>query len=844
MSSVHSPASPRDDPSVDYSDDDGYDSEPPDGDVFDVDHGLGRRENGRHPGYPDTMRDAVPFAHVSSMPQYDPSFLGEGIEVAAPVFNQGGASASGWADFDDAAVPNVTPKRAMCFNIPVECFSTKADRMTHWQTPMQNAARATDIAALLGFLWTPTSMGFLSGKHEEIATATGTTENGEQKEDKKPARVYRYMYRSEAKDPNDRTDTARQASMPMFVMAYEEVYDRSRTQVLAVRIWKLVFDPEHSDSELVRQMMDWNHRVWAQSGVAHKGVARGGNSAAIAAEHKAVRQMAGGGSVADPKLEFFAGTQYLRITTENVYAQMLPIYAGASDKSRGRPAVRLQDTPVGTLNRRIEKAWQGEGGTHPLSPEWVFNGKRRDALCAGLVHLNGELMNVDPSQMDPSSYFDPRGALQLPDWLREDKRGYFFMTDPSKCNIFDLPLPRPLAGDVTPGDELMTLFRERVAPHVPAGSPRLLDLFRNYMTGSDQWTEKHIRDMAESICTFDTVGATDDERVQINAAKRAMSGGLRSYGCVQNGDNVIEPRQILKDLAYESSTVHSKLIQPWVDDMRSKIDQERTRIEAESGGEDSLAQDLEQLLQKKEAFKERHNRVMKEHTELFLSRMERAFTSRDDAETIPRGFRAVWDGLQRELDEMPNRTANIAFGLDNSMVNSDRSSFAQLQNWLGAFFEDDCFVDGRDWRLMQELLCHAFEQFGETTLLLIFCGPKGARKAPRARTGRTLAPLAPLALSSGRTFRQRQDVAHGAGHGRVCRRLDGHVGPVVCQGRHARQLGQQQRMQLHLRRDIRRSDRPRRLRPHRVLEDGASPPPARPRPTPPDADCVRASARS
>ena len=38
---------------------------------------------------------------------------------------------------------------------------------------------------------------------------------------------------------------------------------------LAIRIWKLVFDGMHSDSELVRKLIDENLAQWAQSGVAH-----------------------------------------------------------------------------------------------------------------------------------------------------------------------------------------------------------------------------------------------------------------------------------------------------------------------------------------------------------------------------------------------------------------------------------------------------------------------------------------------------------------------------------------------------------------------------------------------
>ena len=359
-------------------------------------------------------------------------------------------------DWADAMVEGLTPKRAEVFHVPVECLSRDATRMTHWQTPMQNPTRATDIAALLGLLWTPTSKGWLSGRHEEIASQGGdeAPEDGAQRDKKRqktPERVFRYMYRH----PGDMS-----SSVPMFVICYEEIYDSTRTKVLAIRIWKLIFDQEHSDSELMRKLMDENHDQWSQAGVAH--APNASRRPGLVNEHKTTRQIAGSGSVAGARLEYFAGTQYLRIITENIYQQMLPIYAGAGDKGGGKHAVVLGDLPIGTLNRRIEKDGDGKGGDHPLAPEWVFNAKRPEALSAGLVHLNGEPMDVDPDQVDVGSYFDMgTGAMQLPDWIKDEKQGFFFMTDPSKCNVFDLPLPRPLAGDVSPGEELLGLFRER-----------------------------------------------------------------------------------------------------------------------------------------------------------------------------------------------------------------------------------------------------------------------------------------------------------------------------------------------------------------------------------------------
>lgn len=762
------PCNPSCDDSDQWSGDGGYGYGP---------HNEGRYENRQENNANNfTTRSQV---HVRNMPGYDPKHLGYGIDnVRPPEFHQGGAAASGWVDYLDAQVEGVIPKRALVYHIPVECFSRDATRMTHWQTPMQNPTRATDIAALFGLLWTPTSKGWLyaahtlehthqtrigsmlteialrvrrSGRHEEISTQPDPPpENGAQrnvKQKKTPDRVFRYMYRH----PEDLS-----SSVPMFVICYEELYDSTSTKVLAIRVWKLIFDQEHSDSELVRKLMDENHDQWSQAGVAH--APNSSRRPGLVNEHKTTRQIAGGASISGTRLEYFAGTQYLRIITENVYQQMLPIYAGANDKGGGKHPILLDNLPTATLNRRLEKDNDGKGGDHPLSPEWVFNAKRPEALCAGLVHLNGEPMDINADQVDVGSYFDlATGVFKIPDWLRDEKQGFFFMTDPNAKNPFDLSLPRPIAGDVSPGPELLALFQERLARDVPLGSSRLLDLFKNAMTGTDQFFEKHIREMAESISTFDTAGCTDEERVSFNTAKVAIgaAGGVRSYGMMDGADSVVEPRQALKDLAFESSTVHSKLIQPWVDDTRIALEEEEKKMRLEQHAETSFYDDVfAELRQKEVKFKERHHTLMKELAYMHLTRMERAFTSRVDAETIPAGYRAVWDGLHRELQDMPNKTANIAFGLDMQMTDSDRSVFAHMNNWIGSFFEDDCYVDGRDWRIMQELFYHCFgtcyhipqplvmlvyahckadtfacpcttEQFGEHTLLLIFCGPKG-----------------------------------------------------------------------------------------------------------------------
>jgi hypothetical protein len=71
-----------------------------------------------------------------------------------------------------------------------------------------------------------------SGAHEELQRANGEAEHDEEAEkSKKPSRVHRYAFML----PSDNNVT-----VPMFTIAYEELYSNDLTQVTAIRLWKFV----------------------------------------------------------------------------------------------------------------------------------------------------------------------------------------------------------------------------------------------------------------------------------------------------------------------------------------------------------------------------------------------------------------------------------------------------------------------------------------------------------------------------------------------------------------------------------------------------------------------------
>ena len=159
--------------------------------------------------------------------------FGKNIQSNPPIFHQGTCSNPTWQSYDQcgSAVLNMRPVRSMCWNIPAELFARDGARFRHWSTPSENSKRASHIAAILGMAFTPTSKGFMSGNHEETQRLSGTEEDEEKPDDKKKkiTRVYRYAFML----PTNNNITA-----PMFVIAYQELYNSALTEVTAIRVWK------------------------------------------------------------------------------------------------------------------------------------------------------------------------------------------------------------------------------------------------------------------------------------------------------------------------------------------------------------------------------------------------------------------------------------------------------------------------------------------------------------------------------------------------------------------------------------------------------------------------------
>ena len=135
-------------------------------------------------------------------------------------------------------------------------------------------------------------------------------------------------------------------------------------------------------------------------------------------------------------------------------------------------------------------------------------------------------------------------------------------------------------------------------------------------------------------------------------------------------------------------------------------------------------------------FEKRHEAVMKEMIMLHLAKMERSFNSRIDKESIPAATVPCGMACRRSSTTCSTaRPTAGGMGADKSgkrgmpSIRTARSLATCRTGWARSLRTTALWtaVTGG----CGGLFYHCFEQFGEQTPLLIFCGPKGNGKTLR-----------------------------------------------------------------------------------------------------------------
>lgn len=366
-----------------------------------------------------------------------------------------------WHKLTPEFLGNMTPARAMRILLPVSLFKRDARNFSEWSMPAGNGGtRAFATASLMSIMFAGTAMGIPSGEHAERKRAEaasnansnddgngGNRQNSGRKE-KKPqlVEVSRYAYIPPS-NPDD--------ELPMFHIAYEEIRNREDTEVTFIGVWLFIFDPSHSTSKLVADVIKINEALIRSQSAATQDPNLRNKGFATETER---RKKAGLGiSNLNHNFEATVGMQYGRIVNMEYYYAMLKLHAGGSVRGEGKMFVDDFKAHVSTPWGRqlLNGDPGGHGSFHPAAPEFVFNAKRRQSLAYGATNLDGSPGDINEKYLDPSTYWNG-DVFQMP-----ENGDMWICASIDRRTIMELPLPRPLQNQVLPGPHLIRLFVER-----------------------------------------------------------------------------------------------------------------------------------------------------------------------------------------------------------------------------------------------------------------------------------------------------------------------------------------------------------------------------------------------
>lgn len=364
------------------------------------------------------------------------------------------ASQDPWVKMSHNMVEFMKPCRAYRILIPASLFARDATVMNQLVMPVnEGKSRAIATASLLGMMFAGTAMGLPSGdlaarKRAEQKSNNGSSDSGNKgRKEKSPdiQHVDRYVYIP----PCDQED-----EWPMWRMGYEEILNKELTEVTFVGVWIWVFDPTFSTSDLMVRVMQNN----AMQLATQTAVSQAPENRSKAHATEAERRKKAGLGIFDLNNNFdgTVGMQFGRITDMCEYQTMLKQHGGQSYVDQ-TDAMFVEDFEKHINNAAGRKKLSGDtergfGSLHPLGIEFVCNAKRERGLRYGAVNLDGSKADIHEKYLNVDSYWE-EDYFRLP-----EEADVWICPLVDKRTIFEMPLPRKLQNQVTPGDALMRLF--------------------------------------------------------------------------------------------------------------------------------------------------------------------------------------------------------------------------------------------------------------------------------------------------------------------------------------------------------------------------------------------------
>lgn len=210
---------------------------------------------------------SAPRSHVGSAARRAEQAISELEQIKRLLYSQGTGSplptivsSNRWSRWDTSYNDCLKPTRCLVLNVPISAWKAGATDISHVQTAhsKQQHAQTQAAFALLSLFTAGTARGIYTGTHPLVALMQEAGEDSEDiaKKIKELGTLSHYPFYPPpipGEDPQSEREIGRQ-----FGWVLELVVDEARKPI-AVRFWKIIDDPSHSDSALWSSVMSSNN---------------------------------------------------------------------------------------------------------------------------------------------------------------------------------------------------------------------------------------------------------------------------------------------------------------------------------------------------------------------------------------------------------------------------------------------------------------------------------------------------------------------------------------------------------------------------------------------------------
>ena len=127
----------------------------------------------------------------------------------------------------------------------------------------------------------------------------------------------------------------------------------------------------------------------------------------------------------------------------------------------------------------------------------------------------------------------------------------------------------------------------------------------------------------------------------------------------------------------------------------------------------------------------------------------------------------MYSSLERGIKERGGKASVAWRGTGRQLRQRDRQAWGAFQDWLRQIFVEDCKIQGRDRRHMDELYLTCMEMFLNATFVLVYCSEKGKGKSLRALRMAVILPEGWCSFNSGNTARSGMNGNNSPANGTV-----------------------------------------------------------------------------